>query len=295
MTTRTAPEEATAQPTPASNRPGRQRTPGRIDTPSQRLPVPVLLIAAGAVALLVLPLAGLFPRVDWPQFTDAITSPQALFALGLSLRTGGIAVLCCLILGIPLALVLARARRSVAAVLRTLVTLPLVLPPLVGGLALLYLFGSQGWLGRILIPLGVQVPFSPAAVVLAQTFVAMPFLVLSLEGALRTAGHQYEEVAATLGGGRWTVLRRVTLPLVLPGLLAGTVLAFARAVGEFGATAMVAGNMPGRTQTVPMAIYTAFNGAGVGHDAALALAVLLIVVALVILIGLRDWRRRVVW
>lgn len=280
----------TKVPPPAAARAQRPRTEG-----AQRLPVPVLVVAVGAVGLLVLPLAGLFPRVDWPHFFEAITAPEALFALGLSLRTGAIAVVCCLVLGIPLALVLARARPAVAAVLRTLVTLPLVLPPLVGGLALLYLFGRQGWLGAILLPLGVEVPFSPAAVVLAQTFVAMPFLVLSLEGALRTAGSKYEEVAATLGAGRWTVLRRVTLPLVIPGLLAGTVLAFARAVGEFGATAMVAGNMPGRTQTVPMAIYTAFNGAGVGREAALALAVLLIVVALVILIGLRDWRRRVVW
>lgn len=280
----------TKVPPPAAARAQRPRTEA-----AQRLPVPVLVVAVGAVGLLVLPLAGLFPRVDWPHFLEAITAPEALFALGLSLRTGAIAVVCCLVLGIPLALVLARARPGVAAVLRTLVTLPLVLPPLVGGLALLYLFGRQGWLGAILLPLGVEVPFSPAAVVLAQTFVAMPFLVLSLEGALRTAGSKYEEVAATLGAGRWTVLRRVTLPLVIPGLLAGTVLAFARAVGEFGATAMVAGNMPGRTQTVPMAIYTAFNGAGVGREAALALAVLLIVVALVILIGLRDWRRRVVW
>lgn len=295
---RTAAEERAAagpgsEPEPAGS--GRARAAAESPAPGQRLPWPIPVIATCAVALLILPLAGLFPRVQWAHFTEAITSPQALFAVGLSLRTGAIAVVCCLLLGIPLALVLARARPGVAAVLRTLVTLPLVLPPLVGGLALLYLFGDQGWLGRILIPLGVEVPFSPAAVVLAQTFVAMPFLVLSLEGALRTAGRRYEEVAATLGAGRWTVLRRVSLPLVLPGLLAGTVLSFARAVGEFGATAMVAGNMPGRTQTVPMAIYTAFNGAGVGHDAALALAVLLIVVALVILIGLRDWRRRVVW
>lgn len=279
----------------SSGRSGSARSRRGTDHVDQHLPVGVLALACVGVALLVLPLLALFPRVEWAHFPSAITSPEALFALGLSLRTGAIAVGCCLILGIPLALVLARAPARLAAPLRTVVTLPLVLPPLVGGMALLYLFGRTGWLGRVLDTVGVSVPFTSAAVVLAQTFVAMPFLVLSLEGSLRTAGHRYEQVAATLGAGRWTILRRVTLPLVLPGLAAGTVLAFARAVGEFGATAMVAGNYPGRTQTIPMAIYTAFNGAGVDRDAALALAVLLVVVALVILIGLRDWRRRVAW
>ena len=260
-----------------------------------RLPIWVSALGVLAVATLVLPLVALFPRVEWSNFPAAITSPEARFALGLSLRTGAVAVVCCLVLGIPLALLLSRASDGVAAVLRTLVTLPLVLPPLVGGMALLYLFGRNGWLGRAFDVFGISVPFTSAAVVLAQTFVAMPFLVLSVEGALRTAGSRYEQVAATLGASSWTVLRRVSLPLVVPGLAAGTVLAFARAVGEFGATAMVAGNRPGVTQTVPMAIYTAFNGAGVDRDAALALAVLLVVVALVILIGLRDWRRRVTW
>ncbi|UFU07240.1 ABC transporter permease [Ruania halotolerans] len=260
-----------------------------------RIPRVLLAPAALAVALLTLPLLALLPRVDWANAPQAVTSPEALAALSLSLRTGLVAVGCCVILGIPLALVLARATGPVAATLRVLVTLPLVLPPLVGGLALLYLFGRHGWLGQALDVVGISVPFSTAAVVLAQTFVALPFLVISLEGALRTAGTRYATVAATLGASRWTVLRRVTLPLAAPGLLAGTVLAFARAVGEFGATAMVAGNAPGRTQTIPMAIYTAFNGAGVSRDSALALAVLLVLVALVILIGLRDWRRREAW
>ncbi|SEE93307.1 ABC transporter permease [Ruania alba] len=260
-----------------------------------RIPPVLLVPALVAVALLVLPLLALLPRVDWAGAPAAITSPEALTALSLSLRTGLVAVGCCLLLGVPLALVLARTTGPLAATLRVLVTLPLVLPPLVGGLALLYLFGRQGWLGQALDVVGISVPFSTAAVVLAQTFVAMPFLVITLEGALRTAGTRYATVAATLGASRWTVLRRVTLPLAAPGLLAGTVLAFARAVGEFGATAMVAGNAPGRTQTIPIAIYTAFNGAGVSRDAALALAVLLVLVALVILVGLRDWRRREVW
>ncbi|WP_159621239.1 ABC transporter permease [Ruania rhizosphaerae] len=263
--------------------------------PGGRIPPVLLAPAVVAVALLTLPLLALLPRVDWAGAPQALTSPEALAAVSLSLRTGLVAVGCCLILGIPLALVLARAPGPVAAVLRVLVTLPLVLPPLVGGLALLYLFGRQGWLGQATVAVGISVPFTTAAVVLAQTFVALPFLVISLEGALRTAGGRYASVAATLGAGRWTVLRRITLPRAMPGLIAGTVLAFARAVGEFGATAMVAGNAPGRTQTIPMAIYTAFNGAGVSRDSALALAVLLVVVALVILIGLRDWRRREAW
>ncbi len=271
----------------SSSRPARE--------PGGRIPPVLLAPAVVAVALLTLPLLALLPRVDWAGAPQALTSPEALAAVSLSLRTGLVAVGCCLILGIPLALVLARAPGPVAAVLRVLVTLPLVLPPLVGGLALLYLLGRQGWLGQATGAVGISVPFTTSAVVLAQTFVALPFLVISLESALRTAGGRYATVAATLGAGRWTVLRRITLPRAMPGLIAGTVLAFARAVGEFGATAMVAGNAPGRTQTIPMAIYTAFNGAGVSRDSALALAVLLVVVALVILIGLRDWRRREAW
>lgn len=272
------------------------RSPGRAATePTRRLPVLVAVPAVLGLALLVLPLLALFPRVDWATFPEAITSPAALAALGLSLRTGAVAVVFCVAFGVPLALLVSRVPRRAAAVLRTLVTLPLVLPPLVGGMALLYLLGRNGLLGRYLEVVGIAVPFTTAAVVLAQTFVAMPFLVISLEGALRTAGTRYEVVAATLGASRWTVLRRITLPLVAPGLLAGTVLSFARAVGEFGATALVAGNSPGITQTMPMAIYSAFNGSGVTRDSALALAVLLVVVALVILLLLRDWRRKEVW
>jgi molybdate transport system permease protein len=165
------------------------------------------------------------------------------------------------------------------------------MPPLVGGIALLYLLGRNGLVGGFLeLAFGIQLPFTTAAVVIAQSFVALPFLVIAVEGALRTAGTGFETIAATLGAGRWTVFRRVTLPTILPGLLAGTVLAFARALGEFGATALFAGNAAGVTRTMPLAIYTAFNGAGATQDSAIALSLLLVVVGIIILLLLRSWR-----
>jgi molybdate transport system permease protein len=219
-----------------------------------------------------------------------VTSAPALSALGLSLVTGLIATLLCVLVGVPLALLIARSGPRLAALLRALVTVPLVLPPMVGGIALLFLFGRNGWLGDALAVVGVRLPFSTAAVVLAQTFVALPFLVLALEGSLRAIGTGYEQAAASLGAGRWTILRRVTLPLAAPGLVAGTVLCFARAVGEFGATALFAGNAPGTTQTMPLAIYTAFNGAGVSQSTAVALALLLLATAVLVLLLVRAWR-----
>lgn len=254
--------------------------PGR-----RRLPLLVTLPAGLGLGLVLVPLLALMPKVNWSTFLADITDPVTLSALSLSVRTGAIATLCCVLLGVPLALLISRCPPRWATLLRTIVTLPLVLPPLVGGVALLSVLGRTGLFGPLLTGLGMQIAFTPAAVVIAQTFVAMPFLVISTEGALRSVGTQYEQVAAGLGAGRWRVLTRVTLPLVAPGLLAGIVLCFARAVGEFGATALVAGNQPGVTQTVPMAIYTAFNGAGVSHQGALALSVLLIVTALVVLLA----------
>lgn len=249
------------------------------------LPGFVLVPALAGLALVIVPLVALIPKVEWGRFLADITDPVTLDALGLSVRTGAIATLCCLLLGVPLALFIARAAPRWATVLRTIVTLPLVLPPLVGGVALLAVLGRTGLFGPALATIGVSIPFTPAAVVVAQTFVAMPFLVISVEGALRSVGTDYERVAAGLGAGRGRVLTRITLPLVAPGLLAGIVLCFARAVGEFGATALLAGNRPGVTQTIPMAIYTAFNGAGVSRQAALALSVLLIATALLVLLA----------
>jgi molybdate transport system permease protein len=254
--------------------------------------VPSWIIAPAAVgaALLVLPFVALLTHLDWAGVPAAIGSPAALQALWLSLTTAAIATAVCLLLGVPLALVIARAPGWLAAVLRTFTTLPLVLPPLVGGIALLALLGRESVLGGLLGDIGIRIPFTTPAVVIAQAFVAMPFLVISVEGSLRTSGTAHDVVAATLGARPFTVFRRVTLPLVAPGLVAGTVLCFARALGEFGATALFAGNAAGVTRTMPLAIYTAFNGAGVGEDTAIALSLMLILVAIGVLVLMRGWR-----
>ena len=204
---------------------------------------------------MLLPLVAIVAKVDWGSFGALITSEDSRAAFWLSLRTSTASTLLCVLFGIPMALVLARRDFPGLGALRSLVLLPLVLPPVVGGLALLYTFGRRGLLGGALEVIGVQVAFSTVAVVMAQTFVAMPFLVVSLEGALRTAGQRYEVVAASLGAGPTTVFRRITLPLVLPGLLSGAVLAFARSLGEFGATITFAGSLQGRTRTLPLEIY----------------------------------------
>ncbi|AZS37892.1 Molybdenum transport system permease protein ModB [Microbacterium lemovicicum] len=253
---------------------------------------PVLAVpAVVGLALLVVPLGALVARVEWSTLWADITAPAAVDALWLSVRTGVVATAICLLLGVPLALLIARSGPRVAGLLRALVTVPLVLPPMVGGVALLYLFGRNGALGQLLdMWFGIRVPFTTPAVVLAQTFVALPFLVLAVEGSLRTSGVAYERTAATLGAGRWRILWRITLPLAAPGLVAGTVLCFARAIGEFGATALFAGNAPGVTQTMPLAIYTAFNGSGVGQGTAVALSLLLLVTALTVLLLVRAWR-----
>lgn len=244
----------------------------------------LIVPAAAGLLFLLVPLTALVARVQWSSLVADVTSPTALAALGLSLGTGAVATAVCAVLGIPLALVIARSSARTAAVLRALVTVPLVLPPMVGGVALLYLFGRTGWFGDL------GLPFTTGAVVLAQVFVALPFLVLAVEGALRSTGVEFERAAASLGASRATILRRVTLPLAAPGIVAGVVLCFARAIGEFGATALFAGNRPGVTQTMPLAIYTAFNGAGVSQGTAVALALLLLVTAIAVLLLVRGWR-----
>ncbi len=254
------------------------------------MPQILLVPALIGLALLVVPLGALVARVEWTTLGADITSPEALSALGLSLATALVATAMCLLLGVPLALLIARSGGRTASVLRAIVTVPLVLPPMVGGVALLFLFGRNGALGQLLLEFGVRIPFTTTAVVLAQTFVAMPFLVLALEGALRSTGVEYGRAAAALGAGRWRILGQVTLPLAAPGLVSGVVLCFARAVGEFGATALFAGNAPGVTQTMPLAIYTAFNGAGVSQGTAVALSLLLLVTAIAVLLLVRAWR-----
>ncbi|MRJ76584.1 molybdate ABC transporter permease subunit [Aeromicrobium sp. SMF47] len=251
---------------------------------SQHSGVPrwVLVPAAAGALFIVLPLVALATRVEWGSFFSLIGSDSSQAALWLSLRTSAASTVLCLLLGVPMALVLARTTFRGQAVLRSIVLLPLVLPPVVGGIALLYTFGRKGLLGETLDVLGWQIAFSTTAVVIAQTFVSLPFMVVSLEGTLRTAGQQYEVVAATLGARPTTVLRRVTLPLVLPGLAAGAVLSFARALGEFGATITFAGSLEGVTRTLPLEIYLQRES---DPDAAVALSLLLVVVA-VLVIGL---------
>lgn len=248
--------------------------------------IPRSLIVPAAVGLvfLLVPLTALVARVEWATLWQDVTSETSRAALALSLGTGAVATAVCALVGVPLAIVIARSTPRTAALLRALVTVPLVLPPMVGGVALLYLFGRSGWFGAL------GLPFTTPAVVLAQVFVALPFLVLAVEGSLRSTGVGYERTAAALGASRLTILRRITLPLAAPGIVAGIVLCFARAIGEFGATALFAGNRPGVTQTMPLAIYTAFNGAGVSQGTAVALSLLLLVTAVAVLLLVRGWR-----
>ncbi|WP_246000237.1 ABC transporter permease [Nocardioides pocheonensis] len=240
-----------------------------------------LYLPAGLGAVFVLlPLAAMVSRVDGTHLVALITSPSSREALWLSLRTSAASTLVCVVLGVPMAVVLARTDFRGQAAARSLVLLPLVVPPVVSGIALLYTFGRRGLLGHALHVVGVEVAFTSVAVVMAQTFVALPFLVISLEGALRTAGQRYEVAAATLGASPSTVFRRVTLPLVLPGLVSGAVLAFARSLGEFGATITFAGSLAGTTRTLPIQIYLErFDD----PDAAVALSLLLVVVAVLVI------------
>ena len=229
---------------------------------------------------IVLPLVAMLARVQWSQFWTLITSDSSIDALRLSLQTSTASTVLCLLLGTPMALVLARAQFPGLRPARSLVLLPLVLPPVVGGIALIYTYGRLGLIGQYLDTFGIRVAFTTTAVVIAQTFVALPFLVLSLEGSLRSAGRRYEAVAATLGATPTTVLRRVTIPLVLPGLFSGAVLAFARSLGEFGATLTFAGSLQGVTRTLPLEIYLRRETDAQG---AVALSLVLVVVAVLVI------------
>jgi molybdate transport system permease protein len=259
--------------------------------PEARAPLPLLVPALIGIAFLVLPLVGLVVRAPWGELWPQLTSPAVRQALRLSLVSATLATAISLLLGVPLAWVLARSRARGRTVLRALVTVPLVLPPVVGGVALFLVLGRQGIVGRWLdSAFDVTIPFTTTAVVIAETFVAMPFLVISVEGALRAADARFEDAAATLGADRWTTFRRVTLPLVAPGIAAGAVLCWARALGEFGATITFAGNFPGTTQTMPLAVYLALQR---DPEAAIVLSLVLLVVSLATLLLLRDrWLSR---
>jgi molybdate transport system permease protein len=250
--------------------------------------VPLLLAVPAAVALLflVLPLVGLVMRAPWADAGAVLTSQGALQALRLSMITSTVSVIIVVIIGVPLAWLLAWPGLRGASVLRALITIPLVLPPVVGGVALFTVLGRSGLLGRPLYELtGFAFPFTPYAVILAQVFVALPFLVLSVEGALRAADRRYEEAASTLGAAPMTVFRRITLPLITPGITAGAVLAWARALGEFGATITFAGNFPGTTRTMPLEVYLALE---TDPESALLLSVLLLGVSVAVLVLLRH-------
>jgi molybdate transport system permease protein len=248
----------------------------------------VWVLAALGLAVLVLPLVAVLVRAPWATIGGLIAQPEVLQALGLSVSTAAVATAICLLLGTPLAIVLARAEAWPAAprrLLRAAVTIPMVLPPVVGGLALLILLGRNGVLGIYLARIGISLPFTTPAVVIAQTFVAMPFLVFAVEGALRGADRRMESAAATLGVTPLQVFRLVTIPSVAPGIAAGAVLCFARALGEFGATITFAGSFPGTTRTLPIASYLALE---TDPDRAIALALVLLVVSIAVLLVLRD-------
>ncbi len=250
------------------------------------IPWPLGIPALLATLFLLVPLAGLLVRAPWRGLTGILADSAVLDALRLSLVCASAATAISLVLGVPLAWVLARSQARGISVLRALVTLPLVLPPVVGGVALLLVFGRNGVLGRFLDQwTGITLPFTTAGVIVAETFVAMPFLVITVEGAFRASDRGFEEAAATLGASRLTVFRTVTLPLVAPSLLAGAVLCWARALGEFGATITFAGNFPGRTQTMPLAVYVALES---DPEAAVALSLVLLLVSIAVLAGLRG-------
>lgn len=246
------------------------------------LPRWIYVPAAVGALFVAVPLAAMAIKVNWPQFGALITARSSRIALLLSLRTAAASTALCLVLGVPLALVLARSGARLMRPMRPLILLPLVLPPVVGGIALLYTFGKLGLLGRNLEAAGIHIAFSTTAVVLAQTFVSLPFLVISLEGAARSAGDRYEVVAATLGARPTTVWWRVSLPLLAPGLVSGGVLAFARALGEFGATLTFAGSREGVTRTLPLEIYVQRES---DPDAAVALSMLLVGVAAIVVLA----------
>ncbi|MEU5796669.1 molybdate ABC transporter permease subunit [Streptomyces sp. NPDC047813] len=290
----TSPDEPGAAAGPRTDRPRRRRadagrgtTPRRIRAAGRRgVPLPLLLPGVLALAFLLLPLLALLVRAPWRSLPNQLTSTEVWQALQLSLVSATLATAVSLVLGVPLAWLLARTDFPGRGLVRALVTLPLVLPPVVGGVALLLALGRNGVIGKWLDAwFGVTLPFTTTAVVLAEAFVAMPFLVISVEGTLRAADPRFEEAATTLGASRFTAFRRVTLPLIAPGVAAGAVLAWARALGEFGATITFAGNFPGRTQTMPLAVYLALQN---DPEAAISLSLVLLAVSIAVLAGLRD-------
>ena len=265
----------------AVGRPARRRR-----RPARRAPFGFIPLAVVALALISLPVVGLLARAPWREMPGDLAQPGVLAALRLSLVCSGAAVALSCAVGVPLAWVFARVPFPGRTLARAVVTLPMVLPPVVGGVALLLAFGRQGLVGEWLYrAFGITIPFTTTAAVLAETFVAMPFLIVTVEAGLRSLGQRYEDAASTLGAGRWTTFRRVTLPLIAPSLGAGAALSWARALGEFGATITFAGNLPGSTQTVPLAVYVALEN---NLGGAIALSLVMLAVSLAVLVALRG-------
>lgn len=258
-------------------------------TPRRRrvAPWPLVPLAAVTVTFLVVPFAALLQRTPWSALGELLGRPVVTDALRLSLVSSLAATGIALVFGIPLAWILARLPFRGRALVRALVILPMVLPPVVGGAALLLALGRRGLLGEpVYETSGFLLPYSVWGVVVANTFVAMPFLIITIEAGLRSADQRYEDAAATLGASHWTIFRRVTLPMIAPSIFAGAVLCWARALGEFGATVTFAGNLQGRTQTMPLAVFLALESGE--RDAAIALSLVLIAVSLAVLLPLRD-------
>jgi molybdate transport system permease protein len=252
----------------------------------------VLLILGGLGALLfVLPLVGLLAEVPWADLPELVTSDVVVTAIWLSVLTSVASAAVALVLGVPLAWILARLEFPGRRLLRAVVTLPMVLPPVVGGAALLFALGRRGLVGEPLYEAtGFLLPFSAWGVIVANTFVAMPFLVITVEAAMEQADRRYERAAATLGADRLTVFRRVTLPTIAPAIRAGLVLAWARALGEFGATVTFAGSLEGRTRTLPLTVFVALES---DRDTAVAVSLVMVVIAVVVLTTMRSrwWQR----
>ena len=247
----------------------------------------MLIGASLGVIFLVLPVIGLLRRVAWSTLWEQLTNPATREALRMSLIASVSATVLALVLGLPLAWCLARLQFALRRFVRAMVLLPMVLPPVVGGAALLGAYGkTSGLLGGVLDRVfGFQLTYSLWGVIIAETFVALPFLVLALEGGLRSIDKKYEEAAAVMGDKDLTRFMRVTLPLLRPSLVAGLMLAWARALGEFGATITFAGNIQGRTQTAPLAVYTLLES---NPEGAYALSFVLVAMCVGVLVGLRD-------
>ena len=257
----------------------------------RRAPVVLLVLGGLGAALFVLPLLGLLAEVPWADLPELVTSDVVTTAIWLSVLTSVASAGVALVLGVPLAWILARLEFPGRRLLRSIVTLPMVLPPVVGGAALLFALGRRGLVGEPLYEAtGFLFPFSAWGVIVANTFVAMPFLVITVEAAMEQADLRYERAAATLGADRFTVFRRVTVPTIAPAIRAGLVLAWARALGEFGATVTFAGSLEGRTRTLPLTVFVALES---DRDTAVAVSLVMVVIAVIVLTAMRDrwWQR----